>query len=89
MLHMNLILKPSSIAFAQVKDLEVELETTRQKSKENLQQSMLIERERFTQMQWDMEELRRTSLEMELKLKSQQVITVASYMCCLFFSSIN
>ncbi|PQM32705.1 PX domain-containing protein EREL1 isoform X3 [Prunus yedoensis var. nudiflora] len=55
-----------------VKDLEVELETTRQKSKENLQQAILIERERFTKMQWDMEELRRKSLEMELKLKSEQ-----------------
>ncbi|CAL5355292.1 unnamed protein product [Camellia sinensis] len=55
-----------------VKDLEVELETTKQKSKENLQQAILIERERVTQMQWDMEELRRKSFEMELKLKSQQ-----------------
>ncbi|KAK9280523.1 hypothetical protein L1049_014215 [Liquidambar formosana] len=55
-----------------VKDLEEELETTRQKSKENLQQAILIERERFTQMRWDMEELRRKSLEMELKLNSEQ-----------------
>ncbi|KAF7817259.1 PX domain-containing protein EREL1 [Senna tora] len=54
-----------------VKDLEGELETTKQKSKENLQQAILIERERFTQMQWDMEELRRKSLEMEMKLKSE------------------
>ncbi|XP_024017599.1 PX domain-containing protein EREL1 isoform X1 [Morus notabilis] len=54
-----------------VKDLEVELETDRQKSRENLQQAILIERERFTQMQWDMEELRQKSLEMELKLKSK------------------
>lgn len=52
----------------------MELETTRQKSKENLQQAILVERERFTKMQWDMEELRRKSLEMELKLKSEQVI---------------
>ncbi|XP_052194943.1 PX domain-containing protein EREL1 isoform X2 [Diospyros lotus] len=55
-----------------VKDLEVELETIKQKSKENLQQAILTERERVTQMQWDMEELRQKSLEMELKLKSQQ-----------------
>lgn len=48
----------------------MELETDRQKSKENLQQAILIERERFTQMQWDMEELRQKSLEMEAKLKS-------------------
>ncbi|RZC06130.1 PX domain-containing protein EREL1 isoform B [Glycine soja] len=54
-----------------LKDLEVELETTKQKNKENLQQAILIERERFTQMQWDMEELRRKSLEMEMKLKSE------------------
>ncbi|KAK7311882.1 hypothetical protein RJT34_10334 [Clitoria ternatea] len=54
-----------------VKDLEVELETSTQKNKENLQQAILIERERFTQMQWDMEELRRKSLEMEMKLKSE------------------
>lgn len=55
-----------------VKDLEVELETTKQKSKENLEQAILIERERVTQMQWDMEELRRRSMELELKLNSQQ-----------------
>ncbi|CAI8599616.1 unnamed protein product [Vicia faba] len=54
-----------------VKDVEVELETTKQKNKENLQQAILIERERFTQMQWDMEELRRKSMEMEMKLKSE------------------
>ncbi|KAJ7966198.1 Phox (PX) domain protein [Quillaja saponaria] len=53
-----------------VKDLEVELETTKQKSKENLQQAILTERERFTQMQWDMEELLQKSFEMESKLKS-------------------
>lgn len=55
-----------------VKDLEVELESTKQKSKENIEQAILIERERVTQMQWDMEELRRKSLEMEMKLKSPQ-----------------
>ncbi|KAL2471901.1 Phox (PX) domain-containing protein [Abeliophyllum distichum] len=55
-----------------VKDLEVDLETTKQKSRENLEQAILIERERVTQMQWDMEELRRRSMEMELKLNSQQ-----------------
>ncbi|XP_050217204.1 PX domain-containing protein EREL1 isoform X2 [Mercurialis annua] len=55
-----------------VKDLEAELETTKQKNKENMQQAILIERERLTQMQWDMEELRRKSLEMELKLKSKE-----------------
>lgn len=58
---------------AQVKDLDVELESTKQKNKENLQQAILLERERVTQMQWDMEELRRKCLEMESKLKSEQV----------------
>ncbi|CAL1375024.1 unnamed protein product [Linum trigynum] len=55
-----------------VKDLEVELETSKQKNKENLQQAILVERERLTQMQWDMEELRRKSFEMELKLKAKE-----------------
>ncbi|XP_058110695.1 PX domain-containing protein EREL1-like isoform X3 [Magnolia sinica] len=55
-----------------VKDLDVELDSTKQKSKENLQQAILIERERVTQMQWDMEELRRKYLEMESKLKFEQ-----------------
>lgn len=55
-----------------VKDLEVELETTKENCKENIQQASLIERERITQMQWDMEELQRKCLETELKLKSEQ-----------------
>lgn len=55
-----------------VKDLEVELETTRQNCKDNMQQAVLTERERFTQMQWDLEELRSKCLEMELKLKTEQ-----------------
>ncbi|VVB10710.1 unnamed protein product [Arabis nemorensis] len=53
-----------------VNDLEGELETTKQRSKENLEQAIMTERERFTQMQWDMEELRKKSYEMEMKLKS-------------------
>ncbi|CAA2942174.1 PX domain-containing EREL1-like isoform X3 [Olea europaea subsp. europaea] len=57
---------------SKVNDLEVDLGTTKLKSKENLEQAILIERERVTQMQWDMEELRRRSIEMELKLNSQQ-----------------
>ncbi|GFQ03480.1 hypothetical protein PHJA_002491800 [Phtheirospermum japonicum] len=61
-----------------VKDLEVELETTKQKSKENLEQAMLIERERVTQMQWDMEELRQRSMELELKLNSEQSLDTQS-----------
>ncbi|KAK2994480.1 hypothetical protein RJ640_021285 [Escallonia rubra] len=55
-----------------VRDLEVELETTKQSGKDNLQQAILTERERFTQMQWDLEELRRKCMEMELELKSEK-----------------
>lgn len=55
-----------------VKDLEADLDTTKHSSKENLQQAVLIERERFTQSQWDVEELRRKCTEMGLKLKSEQ-----------------
>lgn len=61
----------------------MELETTKQKSKETLQQAILSERERLTQMQWDMEELRQKSLEMEWKLKSKQVIYLP--IICLVF----
>lgn len=57
----------------QVNDLEGELETTKQRSKENLEQAIMTERERFTQMQWDMQELRQKSYEMEMKLKSREV----------------
>lgn len=74
---------------SQVKDLEVELETNKQKSKENLQQAILMEREKVTQMQWEMEELRHKSLEMELKLKSKEVFNLLnwsylSYYCHYF-----
>ncbi|KAK1276520.1 hypothetical protein QJS04_geneDACA001537 [Acorus gramineus] len=55
-----------------VKDLNVELESSKQKSKENLQQAMLVERERVTLMQWDMDELRRKYSEMEAKFKLEQ-----------------
>lgn len=55
-----------------VKDLEVELETTQLNCRENMQQAVLTEKERFTQMQWDMEELRRKCLETEMKLKFEE-----------------
>ncbi|PIN06865.1 hypothetical protein CDL12_20570 [Handroanthus impetiginosus] len=55
-----------------VKDLETELESTKKSGKENLEQAILIERERLTQVQWDTEELRRKSMEMELRLKAEQ-----------------
>lgn len=65
--------------YSQVKDLEVELETNKQKSKENLQQAILMEREKVTQMQWEMEELRHKSLAMELKLKSKEVLNFLNW----------
>lgn len=55
-----------------VKDLEVELETTQLNCRENMRQAVLAERERFTQMQWDIEELRRKCLDMEIKWKSEE-----------------
>jgi len=56
----------------------VELETTKENTKDNLQQALSIEKERYTQMQWDMEDFRKRSLEMELKLKAEQVNNI----CC-------
>ncbi|XP_057772809.1 PX domain-containing protein EREL2-like isoform X2 [Salvia miltiorrhiza] len=56
-----------------VKDLETELESSKQIGKENLEQALSIERERFTQLQWDMQELRREGMEMELRMKAEQV----------------
>uniref|UniRef100_A0A7N0TFM7 PX domain-containing protein n=1 Tax=Kalanchoe fedtschenkoi TaxID=63787 RepID=A0A7N0TFM7_KALFE len=55
-----------------VQDLEVEVETTKQSCQENMQQAVLIERERYTQTQWDVEEMRRQCLEVELKLKAAE-----------------
>ncbi|KAL2493482.1 Phox (PX) domain-containing protein [Abeliophyllum distichum] len=55
-----------------VEDLEIELGTTKQSGKETLEQAILIERERFTQMQWEIDEFRRKCLEIELKLKAEQ-----------------
>ncbi|KAJ0076163.1 hypothetical protein Patl1_34565 [Pistacia atlantica] len=52
-----------------VKDLEVELETTRDNCKENMQQATLIEKEKFTQMQWDLDELQKKCMATEQKLE--------------------
>lgn len=62
----------------QVKDLETELESKKQIDRENVEQAISVERERFTQMQWDMEELRRKCVEMEFRFKAEQV-WVSSY----------
>lgn len=61
-----------------MKDLETELESSKQTGKENLEQALSIERERFTQLQWDMQELRRESMEVEFRLKAEQVC-ICSY----------
>lgn len=53
--------------------MEIELESLKQSGKENLQQAIQMEREKFTHMLWDMEELRRKCVEMELNLTSEQV----------------
>ncbi|KAL9267960.1 PX domain-containing protein [Drosera capensis] len=55
-----------------VKDLETELEIARETNKESLKNAVSSERERYTQMQWDMEELRKRCLESELRLKNEQ-----------------
>jgi hypothetical protein len=68
----------------QVKDLEVELEATKQKGRDTLQQAILAERERITQMQWDMDELRRKYSEMESNLKIEQV-SFPPWSCCFAF----
>uniref|UniRef100_A0A1J3E2Y8 PX domain-containing protein n=1 Tax=Noccaea caerulescens TaxID=107243 RepID=A0A1J3E2Y8_NOCCA len=53
-----------------VKDLEAELETTQESCKRGMEQTVLNEKERFTQIQWDMEELRKQCMEMESLLNS-------------------
>ncbi|XP_010503583.1 PREDICTED: protein CROWDED NUCLEI 4-like [Camelina sativa] len=53
-----------------VKDLEVELETTRESCKQGMEKTVLDETERFTQIQWDMEELRKQCMDMESLLNS-------------------
>ncbi|XP_048491845.1 PX domain-containing protein EREX isoform X2 [Beta vulgaris subsp. vulgaris] len=55
-----------------VTDLEVDLESTKENTKDNLQQALSVDKERYTQIQWDMEELRKKCLEMEMKLKAEQ-----------------
>ena len=66
----------------------MDLDTTRQNCKDNMEQAVLTERERFTQMQWDMEELRSKCLELELNLKSEQVrhFPPLSLFCISFYS---
>ncbi|KAG8075167.1 hypothetical protein GUJ93_ZPchr0006g43566 [Zizania palustris] len=69
-LHQEVAVK--EYLMTKVKDLEVELEATKQKGRETLQQAILTERERITQMQWDMNELRRKYSEMESNLQIEQ-----------------
>lgn len=56
--------------------MEVDLESTKENTTDNLQQALSVDKERYTQIQWDMEELRKKCLEMEMKLKAEQVIFV-------------
>ena len=44
-----------------------------------MQQAILLERERITQMQWELDELQRKRLEMEPRLYSEQVCTVQDF----------
>eukprot|EP00252_Welwitschia_mirabilis_P015731 TRINITY_DN3484_c0_g1_i1.p1 TRINITY_DN3484_c0_g1~~TRINITY_DN3484_c0_g1_i1.p1 ORF type:complete len:752 (-),score=173.46 TRINITY_DN3484_c0_g1_i1:246-2441(-) len=56
-----------------VKDLESELENTQIKSKEILQQAVMLERDQVTQLKWDLEDTRRNALEMEESYKKEKV----------------
>lgn len=56
----------------QVKNLEVELETTKKNGNKNLHQ-VIPNGDKFTQTQWDADDFKRKFMELELKLKSEQV----------------
>ncbi|KAL0354818.1 UNVERIFIED_CONTAM: PX domain-containing protein EREX [Sesamum radiatum] len=68
-LHQELALR--QYLTTKVKDLETELESTKKSDRENLEQALSIERERCSQMQCNVEELRRKCMEMELRLKAE------------------
>lgn len=59
--------------------METGLESKKQNVKENLEQAISVERERFTQMQLDMEELRTKCAEMEFRFKAEQVVLVCTF----------
>ena len=67
-----------------MKDLEVELETTRESCKQGMEQTVLKEKERFTQIQWDMEELRKQCMEMESLLNSMKVCASLKFISFAF-----
>lgn len=54
-----------------VNDLEVELETTKQRGNDNLHQ-VISNEDKFTQTQWDADDFKRKFTELELKLKLEQ-----------------
>ncbi|GAB2230906.1 hypothetical protein Droror1_Dr00015203 [Drosera rotundifolia] len=56
----------------ELKDLKTELKIARETDKESLKNGVSSEREHYTQIQWDMEELRKRCLELELRLKDEQ-----------------
>lgn len=70
--RLNQEIAAKGFLMTKVKDLEGELENARLKSRETLQQAVLLEREQVTQLQWDLEELRRKVFETEQGYKLEQ-----------------
>lgn len=70
--RLNQEIAAKEFLMTKVKDLEGELENARLKSRETLQQAVLLEREQVTQLQWDLEELRRKVFETEQGYKLEQ-----------------
>jgi hypothetical protein len=57
----------------QVRDLEGELDSTRRKSKDLLQQALSMEQDAFNNLQWELEEARASLDIANSKAKGQQV----------------
>lgn len=74
--RLNQEIAAKEFLMTKVKDLEGELENARFKSRETLQQAVLLEREQVTQLQWDLEELRRKVFETEQSYKLEQAAKV-------------
>lgn len=56
-----------------VRDLEGDLDNTRRKSREVLQQAVSVERDRVTSLQWELEECRATLMNLEESSQSGKV----------------
>lgn len=74
--RLNQEIAAKEFLMTKVKDLEGDLENARLKSRETLQQAVLLEREQVTQLQWDLEELRRKVFETEQSYKLEQAAKV-------------